>query len=108
MIQNKVIPNQYLYSEIKHPIRKLDTPSLIIKPEGVQKSDRGGMEIVPNNISHTKGFISKYAGDKRNISDKRDKDIYSPISYDNSFDFNEIGKNHGSILPISFSWTIEG
>jgi predicted transcriptional regulator len=98
MIQYKVIPNQYMYGEIEHPIRKSDTPSLNNEPEGIRKSDGGGMKIGHNNISYTKGFISntisKDEVDKRNRNDKKDKNIYTPLSQDNSFDFNEIGKNH--------------
>ncbi len=98
MIQYKVIPNEFMYSEIEHPVRKSDSPSMTIEQEGVRKSDGSGTKIGHNSISNTKGVIfnsiSKDVVDKRNRNDKRDKDIYSPLSPDHSIDFNEIGKNH--------------
>ena len=98
MIQYKVIPNQYMYGEIEHPVRKSDSPSLTIEQEGVRKTDGSGTKIGHNNISYNKGFISKPISkdvtDRRNRNDKKDKDIYSSLCSDNSIDFNEIGKNH--------------
>jgi len=98
MIQYKVIPNQYMYGEIEHPVRKSDSLSLTIEQEGVQKTDGSGTKIGHNNISDIKGFISKPiskdVADKRNRNDKKDKDIYSTLSSDNSISENEVGKNH--------------
>lgn len=98
MIQYKVIPNEFMYSEIEHPVRKPDSPSLTIEQEGVRKTDGSGTKIGHNNISDIKGFISKPiskdVADKRNRNDKKDKDIYSPLSSDNSIHENEVVKNH--------------
>lgn len=98
MIQYRVILKEFMYSEIEHPVRKSDSPGLTIEQEGVRKSDGSGTEIGPNNISNTKGFISnpisKDVADKRNIIDKRDKDIYPPLSSNDSINENEVAKNH--------------
>jgi len=97
-IEYTASPNSYANIEIEPPVRKSDGVSMITEPDAVQKSDTRGTKIGPNNISNTKGFISKGKSkdliDKKDKTNIRDKDVNTPEYSDNSFDFKEFGKNH--------------